>query len=121
MWTFRAPISAIVSRAMRKSSSSNSSCPTSCSASCWFGDTSQGSASSPSRGGVEAVRDAAGERAGEHDSFRTPREVAHLVEEHLELGLGHLRPPFVDLRLGAGGRIHDERRRTRLLPNPDEV
>ena len=39
MRTLRAPISAIASSAIRKSSSSSSSWPTSCSASRWFGET----------------------------------------------------------------------------------
>ena len=47
--------SATASSAMRKSSSSWNSCPTRLSASRWFGDTSHGSASTPSRNGSPSV------------------------------------------------------------------
>ena len=142
MCTLRAPSSAIASSAMRKSSSSKSSCPTSCSASCWFGETSHGSASSPSRSGspsvssatriprrpssraasrVERLVDAARQRAGEDDGLGAAREVAELVHQHPELGLGHLRAPLVDLRLRARRRVDDERRGARLVADADEV
>ena len=142
MCTLRAPISAIVSSAITKSSSSSSSWPTSCSASCWFGETSHGSASMPlpqrlalrvedDAGAeprhlahgvrVEALVDAARQRAGEHDRRRAPGEVAELVEQDLELVAGDLRAPLVDLGVGARGRVDDGRRRARLVADPDEV
>ncbi len=71
--------------------------------------------------GVEALVDAAGQRAGE-DHRRCPsRQVAELLEQDLELGPGDLRAPLVDLGVGARGRIDHGRRRPRLLPDPDEV
>ena len=100
MRTFRGPISAIASRAMRKSSSSSSSWPTSCSASRWFGETRNGPASTPRRSGspsessttrtsrafeladrvrIERRRDLARKRSGEHDEVGAAREVVQLL------------------------------------------
>ena len=51
MSTLRAPMSTIASSAIEKSSSSENSWPTRLSASRWFGETSHGSASTPTRKG----------------------------------------------------------------------
>ncbi len=58
--TLRAPISAIRSSASRKSSSSWNSWPTSASASAWFGETRNGSASTPDRSGSPSVSSTTG-------------------------------------------------------------
>ena len=44
-----------------------------------------------------------------------------LLEQHLELLGRDLRPPLVDLRVGALGRVDDGGRRSRLLADADEV
>ena len=142
MWTLRAPSSAIESSAIRKSSSSSSSCPTTCSASRWFGEIEKrlGLGAEPQRLAlgvehdrdaaavqvahrlrVEALLDAARQRAGEDDVVRAAREVVQLLEQHLELFGRDLRPPLVDLRVRALGRVDDCGRGTRLLPDPHEV
>ena len=142
MCTLRAPSSAIVSSAIRKSSSSSSSCPTTCSASRWFGETRYGSASVPSRSGspsessttrtprrvrsriglgVEALVHAARQRPCEDDEVGAAAEVVELLEQRLELVGRHLRPPLVDLGVRVLGRVHDRRRRPRLLRDADEV
>ena len=142
MRTLRAPISAIASSAMRKSSSSSSSCPTSCSASRWFGETRNGPASTPSRSGspslsrttrtsrrarsrigvrVERRRHLARQRAREHDEVGATREVVELLHEHLELDSRDLGAPLVDLGVRPGGRIDDRGGRARLGCDPHEV
>ena len=142
MRTLRAPISAIASSAMRKSSSSSSSWPTSCSASRWFGETRNGPASTPRRSGspsrveddadvaarevanrvrVERRRDLARQRARQHDEVGAAREVVELLDERLELDRADLGAPLVDLGVGARRRIDDRGRRPRLGGDPDEV
>ena len=102
------PSSAIWSSASRKSSSSWNSWPTSASASRWFGETRNGSASTPEperltlgvehrehmaarevvdRLGVELVRHVPRQRAGEDDELGSLRQVVELVEQHTELVL----------------------------------
>ena len=142
MRTLRAPISAIASSAMRKSSSSSSSCPTSCSASRWFGRDEERAGLDPeakrlplrveddadvaareiaNRVGVERRRDLARKRAGQDDEVRAAREVVELLDERLELAGGDLGAPLVDLRVCARGGIHDGSRRPRLGGDPHEV
>ena len=131
------------SSASRKSSSSWNSWPTSASASAWFGETRNGSASTPSRSGspsrvehgrgragvassrdrlgVEVVVDVARQRAGEHDELGVLRQVAQLLEQRVELLGGDRRPPLVDLGVRAAGRVDDRGRRARLALDVDEV
>ena len=135
-------MSAIVSSAITKSSSSMNSCPTRSSASCWFGVTRYGSASTPRRSGspsqssthliprrvrswisigVEVVLDVARQRTAEDDVARHPRQVVELVREHLQLLRPHGRPPLVDLGERARRRIDNGDRGARLVGDADEV
>ena len=50
---------------------------------------------------VERLGDASRQRAGEDDRLRAARQVAELLHQRRQLRLGDLRPPLVDLRLGA--------------------
>ena len=141
MWTLRAPISAIGSSAIRKSSSSSSSWPTSCSASCWFGETSHGSASMPRRSGSPSASSTTRapsrviSRTARRRSPRRPLVAASRrtrPSTRRARGSGacragsrarprHLRAPLVDLGVGAGGRVDDGGGRARLVPDPHEV
>ena len=71
--------------------------------------------------GVEALLDAARQRAGEDDEVGAAREVVELLEQRLELLRRHLRAPLVDLGVRALGRVDDGGRGPRLLADPDEV
>src|SRR5688500_5380030 len=75
----------------------------------------------PGSVGVERLGDSPGQRAGEDHELGPTREVAQLVQQDLQLALADLRPPLVDLGLCPGRRIHDERRRSRLARDADEV
>jgi hypothetical protein len=120
------------SSASRKSSSSWNSWPTSASASAWFGETRNGSASTPSRRDltareiaqhvrVERGRDVAWQRPGEDDELGALRQVAQLVEQRLELLLRDRRPPLVDLGVRLARRVDDRGRRAGLAVDPHEV
>ena len=71
--------------------------------------------------GVEVGIHVTGQRAREDDESRPLRQVAQLLEQHLELSRAHRRTPFVDLGVRAAGRIDDRRRRARLAFDMDEV
>ena len=139
MSTLRAPISAIASRAIRKSSSSSSSCPTSCSASRWLGETRTarpGRRPGAARPRCRVRRARRDERARGSCPRRTTSapwsEPARTTKSASargsgasrrgsEVGGGHLRAPLVDLRVRAGRRIDHGRRGARLGRDPDEV
>src|SRR5829696_1106898 len=70
---------------------------------------------------VEPRVDAAREAAGDDADRGALRQVEQLVDEQLELGLGHVWAVLVDLGLLAAGRIHDGGRGARFLPDPHEV
>src|SRR5581483_4346480 len=70
---------------------------------------------------VEAGVDAPRQRAGEHDEGGAAREVAQLVEQHVELFGADVRAPLVDLGVGAAGGVDDGGRGPRLLLDADEV
>ena len=71
--------------------------------------------------GVEALVDAARERAREHDHLGAAGEVVDLLAQDLELLRVDERAPLDDLRVLARGRVDDRRRRPRLVLDPDEV
>src|SRR6476619_3678494 len=73
------------------------------------------------RVGVEPVGDAARKGPGEDDGVGTAGQVAELVHQCLELAVGDLRAPLVDLRLLARRRVDDEGRRPGLVADADEV
>ena len=70
---------------------------------------------------VETAVHASREAAGEDAHRRALGEVQQLVHEQLELALGDARAALVDLRLLAGGGVHDRRGHARLLADADEV
>src|SRR5829696_2595208 len=70
---------------------------------------------------VEPRVDAAREAAGDDADRGALRQVEQLVDEQLELGLGHVWAVLVDLGLLAAGRIHDGGGGARFLPDPHEV
>ena len=71
--------------------------------------------------GIEALVDAARERAGEHHVLGAAREVDQLLEQDLQLVLRDVRAPLVHLGVAAAGRIDDRGRGTRLVLDADEV
>ena len=140
--TLRAPISAIASSAIRKSSSSSSSWPTSCSASRLVrGDEERAGLDAElhrlsfavqddahvtaheisDRVRIELRRHLPRERAGEDDEVRAAREVVQLLHQHVELRRRDLGAPLVDLRVRARGRVDHRRRGARLPGDADEV
>src|SRR5207248_2150070 len=70
---------------------------------------------------IEALVDAARERAGEHHVLGAAREVDQLLEQDLQLVLRDVRAPLVHLGVAAAGRIDDRGRGTRLVLDADEV
>ena len=71
--------------------------------------------------GVEALLDAARQRAGEDDEVGAAGEVVELLEQGLQLVARDLRPPLVDLGVRALGRVDDGGGGARLLADADEV
>src|SRR4029079_6640762 len=70
---------------------------------------------------IEAGVDVARERSGENDVRRSLRKVGELLAKHVELVLGHLWPPLVDLRVDVRSRVEHGRGGPRLAADADEV
>ena len=120
----------------------SNSWPTSASASRWFGETRNGSASTPSRSGspsrvehgphaapvevadrlgVEGLVDAARQRARRTRRSRRRGRGSGASRAASRAPRSHLRPPLVDLGVRARGRVDDRGRRARLVADADEV
>src|SRR4029450_8206779 len=73
------------------------------------------------RFGVEVLVDATRQGTREDDAVRSPRQVAQLLEQEVELLRLDVGAPLVDLGVRAPSRVHNGRRSARLLADADEV